>query len=368
MVKVFGQTDTDFSSNGDAVLHPFKAKIHKEDNGDFYLELDLPLEYEQYLIVGNIVTANTPQGDQAFRIGNMTKTHKKISTKCWHVFYDTRDHLFVYQIPEMVPPAETCAHMVNRLNTSLNLYPTSPFTVSSDITRESIFSAQYCSYYDALMGIVNNFGAHLVRDNFTIAVNDSIGEDKGVTIRYGVNMKDITKVENWDEVCTRLYAFGKDGTRLTSYRESSTQYTLKYTKMITFSQDSIKREYYATKADYEAALYSDLLTTANKYVAAHCVPQVSYTLKAQPEVVSDIGDTFRVIDETLGVDLLTAVHAYDYDCLTERYISVEFGNAPRSARGMGFSLLKLRTLYDTSVIGNRQLTFDDDGTVKWVSV
>jgi phage minor structural protein len=258
--------------------------------------------------------------------------------------------------------------MVNRLNTSLNLYPTSPFTVSSDITRVSIFSAQYCSYFDALMGIVNNFGAHLVRDNFTIAVNDSIGEDKGVTIRYGVNMKDITKVENWDEVCTRLYAFGKDGTRLTSYRESSTQYTLKYTKMITFSQDAIKREYYSTKADYEAALYSDLLRTANKYVAEHCVPQVSYTLKAQPEVVSDIGDTFRVIDETLGVDMLTAVHAYDYDCLTDRYISVEFGNAPRSARGMGFSLLKLRTLYDTSVIGNRQLTFDDDGTVKWVSV
>jgi len=31
MIKVFSATDTDFSSNGDAVLRPFRAKVHKED-------------------------------------------------------------------------------------------------------------------------------------------------------------------------------------------------------------------------------------------------------------------------------------------------------------------------------------------------
>ena len=74
MIKVFGQTDTSFVSNGDVVLLPLKAKVHKEDNGDYYLDLETGLEYIDYLTEGNIVVANTPQGEQAFRIGNVQKT------------------------------------------------------------------------------------------------------------------------------------------------------------------------------------------------------------------------------------------------------------------------------------------------------
>jgi len=55
MIKVFGQADTSFSSNGDVVLRPLKAKVHKEDNGDFYLNLETGLDYVDYLVEGNIV-------------------------------------------------------------------------------------------------------------------------------------------------------------------------------------------------------------------------------------------------------------------------------------------------------------------------
>lgn len=37
MIKCFGQADTSFSSNGDIIIQPFKALVHKIDNGDFYL-------------------------------------------------------------------------------------------------------------------------------------------------------------------------------------------------------------------------------------------------------------------------------------------------------------------------------------------
>ena len=33
MIKVFGVNDKDFTSNGDAVIQPFKQKVHKADNG-----------------------------------------------------------------------------------------------------------------------------------------------------------------------------------------------------------------------------------------------------------------------------------------------------------------------------------------------
>lgn len=37
MIKLFNLTDKFFANNGDKVIIPIKAKIHKEDNGAFYL-------------------------------------------------------------------------------------------------------------------------------------------------------------------------------------------------------------------------------------------------------------------------------------------------------------------------------------------
>lgn len=39
MIRVFQPTDTTFTSNGDVVLRPLRAKVHKEDNNDFYLDV-----------------------------------------------------------------------------------------------------------------------------------------------------------------------------------------------------------------------------------------------------------------------------------------------------------------------------------------
>lgn len=38
MLKIFSIEDEEFTSNGDIVLNAVRAKVHKEDNGAFYLE------------------------------------------------------------------------------------------------------------------------------------------------------------------------------------------------------------------------------------------------------------------------------------------------------------------------------------------
>ena len=58
MIKIFGKTDKNFTSNGDCVIQPFKAKVHKQDNGDYYLDLETSLDYVDYLAEGNIVVAS----------------------------------------------------------------------------------------------------------------------------------------------------------------------------------------------------------------------------------------------------------------------------------------------------------------------
>ena len=40
MIRVFQPSDTTFTSNGDVVLRPLRAKVHKEDNNDFYLDIE----------------------------------------------------------------------------------------------------------------------------------------------------------------------------------------------------------------------------------------------------------------------------------------------------------------------------------------
>ena len=81
MIKIFNSDDTVFNSNGNAVINPTRALVHKEDNGEFYLELECSIKYADYIAGGNIIVAPTPQGEQAFRINNPTKTSHKITAK-----------------------------------------------------------------------------------------------------------------------------------------------------------------------------------------------------------------------------------------------------------------------------------------------
>ena len=340
MIKLFGQTDKNFLSNGDIVLHPFRAKVHKEDNGDYYLDLETGLEYVDSLVEGNIIVANTPQGDQAFRITNPVKTKSKISVKAWHVFYDSKNYL----IEDSYVVDKTCNDALDHLNMATE--PQSPFLTVSDVQSVNSFRCVRNSLYEAIMTVLERWGGHLVRDNFSIEVRLSIGQDNGVTVQYKKNLKDITCEENWDLVVTQLLPVGQDGILLNAidetasiYVESETQYDIPYTKTVSFNQEVNQEDYQDEEGNldenaYKQALVEDLMQQAQAYVNANCVPQINYTLKANLEKITDIGDTVEVIDDRIGVNLLTNVIAYDYDCILERYTEIEFGNFKKSLSGL----------------------------------
>ena len=93
MIKLFNATDKLYSSNGDVVISPTKARVKNSDNGDYYLELVCGLEYNEYIASNNIIVAPTPQGEQAFRITDVTKQNNKLTVKAWHVFYDSENYV-----------------------------------------------------------------------------------------------------------------------------------------------------------------------------------------------------------------------------------------------------------------------------------
>lgn len=325
MIRVFGPTDKSYTSNGDAVVQATKATVHKEDNGDFYIDFACGIQYKDYIVSNNVIVADTPQGAQAFRILNPTVTRSKITCKCWHVFYDSENYL----IADSYVVDSNCNVALDHLNAATE--PKSPFTTISDVPTVDSFRCVRKSLYEAIQTVIERWGGHLVRDNWAIGVRQRIGTDNGVTVRYGKNLKDIKAVYDWSKVVTKLLPVGKDGLLLNAkdssasiYVTSDVQYPVPYTKTVSFSQD-IDKDDYGSDDEYQAALLDDLLRQATDYINANNVPNVNYTMSANVEKVTDIGDTVEVIDDRLGLDMMTNIISYEWDCITQRYTKLEFG-------------------------------------------
>jgi phage minor structural protein len=321
MLKVFSPVDTSFTSNGDAVIIPTRAVVHKVDNGDYYLEIEVGLEYIDYIKPNNIIVAPTPQGEQGFRIGTIETTGKKITAKCYHLFYDAQN----YVIADTYIKEKNCNAALDQLNTHTD--NESPFTTLSDVETIASFRCVRQSLNEAIETILERWGGHLVRDNFNIQIRNTIGQDNGVSIQYKKNLKDITATYDWSGVCTKILPVGQDGFLLDElYLYSDTQYDIPYTKTVSFEQD-INEEDYPDVDSYKAALRADLIKQAKEYLAVSQYPAINYTLSANMEKITDVGDLVEVYDERIGVAFTASVLAFDYDIILGAYVSIEFGTA-----------------------------------------
>lgn len=359
MIRVFGPTDKAYTSNGDVVVQATKATVHKEDNGDFYLDLACGTQYKDHIVSNNIIVADTPQGAQAFRILNPTVTRSKITCKCWHVFYDSENYI----IADSYVVDSTCNVALDHLNSATE--PKSPFSTISDVPTVDSFRCVRKSLYEAIQTVIERWGGHLVRDNWTIGIRQRIGTDNGVTVRYGKNLKDIKAVYDWSKVVTKLLPVGKDGLLLNAkdasasiYVTSDVQYPVPYTKTVSFSQD-IDKDDYGSDDEYQAALLDDLLRQATDYINANNVPAVNYTMTANVEKVTDIGDTVEVIDDRLGLDMMTNIISYDWDCITQRYTKLEFGTFQPKLSNLVSGITSKAESAANAAIGSVSTTIND---------
>lgn len=156
MIRVFESTDKDFTSNGDIIILPTKAKVTKKDNGDYYLDFEASTKYADYLTSGRIIVADTPQGAQAFRISDMTKKSTKVSLKAWHVFYDSKNYL----IADSYVVDMTANAALDHLNEATE--PKSEFTTISDVQTIDSFRCVRKSLYEAIQTVIERWGGHLV--------------------------------------------------------------------------------------------------------------------------------------------------------------------------------------------------------------
>jgi len=326
MIKLFDTTDNLFSSNGDKIIQPTRAIVHKEDNGSYYLDLECSLDYIDWLTPNRIIVANTPQGNQAFRITNVNKTRSKITLQANHIFYDSAN----YVIKDSYVVEKNCNDALDHLNNATD--NDSPFTTTSDVNTIASYRCVRKSLYEAIQVVLERWGGHLVRNNFDIKIMNSIGNDNQVVVRYGKNLKGIQASYDWNAVATKLMPVGQDGLLLPEeWLFSEIQYDIPYTKVISFDQSNIEQSNYEVDGEldedaYQQALIDDLRQKGNEYLETNSVPMVNYTLDANLERISDVGDTIEVIDEKLGINIMTNLISFDYNCILDKYEQLEFGN------------------------------------------
>ena len=79
MIKVYEATERLFNHNGLKILHPSKAEVFIEDNGDYTLTIESSISDLEYLQEGMIIRVNTRWGEQGFRLSNPQKKNNKIN-------------------------------------------------------------------------------------------------------------------------------------------------------------------------------------------------------------------------------------------------------------------------------------------------
>lgn len=207
MICIYDKKTTrgNFENNGLAILDEcMVAEITTELNGEYALELEYPVTSKkaQYLEELNIIKAD----GQLFRIYKVERTQEKISkVRVWarHIFYD-----LAFYFIESVKVLN--ANMKEALEASMPPELQGHFIF--DVIEKNIapFAAKELNAVDVLFRLIEVYGGELVRNNFDIAIKESIGGNTGILIKYGKNIKGIKVIEDTSELATRIYPIGEN--------------------------------------------------------------------------------------------------------------------------------------------------------------
>lgn len=350
MIKVYDSTEKLFNNNGIKILKPLFAQITKKDNSDYYLELEDTIDNLNYYQKGLIIRTTTNWGVQGFRCDNPKIENNRIKCKAWHLTYDSKNYI----VRDSNSVDKSCNAALNHFNSATDI--PSPFTTISDI--ETILSCRMVrkSLYEVFNELIDEtkYGGHLYRDNFTFGIKSSIGEDRGVVLAANKNITGMSVSENWDDVCTKILPYTTDGQKVIALDDvyvSLTEqlYDIPYSKVVKF-ENPYKEEDYNDRDSFEIAVKTWLKNEAMAYLEKNKLPKVNYTVEAQINNVSDIGDVIHVKHPKCNVNLITNVISITYDCIRNKYVKIEFGNFKKEIKNLTQQITESANKYSDSLV------------------
>jgi len=348
MITVHASTITAVpTNNGLGALAPTACPVMQEINGEYELELTHPKdEYGKWerLVNDNILYVPTPDGAQLFRIYRVRKNILgEIVANARHIFYDLLGNI----IETLALTADTGEEAIDAI-LGATQYATT-FTGLSDIATTQNASYALVNPVQALISdddnsFLNKWGGEIQRDNFSIAINSSIGADNGRVVSYKKNMTGVDAQTDYTNVVTRIMPTGlnEDDTVLylaAKYVDSAhiADYPHPRIKHVHFADIKVGKvvDGVVLYADIAAAR-TELTARANALLALNCdQPEVSIdvefaelgdTEEYQQYInlsTVQLGDTIHIVYDLIDTDL--RVVSYKWDALRGRHDQIRLG-------------------------------------------
>ncbi len=331
------------------VKQPISCTVHGELNGDLSAELTISND-EIQLNLENIMEVNMPLlGFQQFRLKSKQSTFRGIKYKAPHVFYDLFDNYIIDKRPTTATPREALESFLEGLSYSDSFSIGEVFTGSTNTAYW-----MYINPVDALIGtqdnsFINRWGGEIKRDNFQINFLSRIARqfdfDGDIEIPHvyvGRDITDLNLVVSIENVVTRIIptALNSDNSivRLPeTYVDSTHINDYQQPKIKRFHYSDIKQgtDEYPEGIEGAQAMYAEMRRRAQaEFAKGIDLPQVTGTISlidlASTEEFKGIEgilpyDDFIVVDKS-GGQYSARMTAFDYDCLSEKYINLTIGN------------------------------------------
>ena len=335
---LFAANATTFTSNGLGRLDPVKCVVTEERNGQYELECVVPVESPHYSDIANNMILGVVPGDgatlQAFRIYQITEPLNGLVTiSARHLSYDLS-----YNTVMPFTAASVTAALLGLVTNSVE---TNPFTMWTDKTTSANFAVTVPQTFRSLLGgqrgsILDIYGGEYEFDNWTVKLWNNRGSDTDVTLRYGKNITDINQEQNLENVVTGLVPYWANETDLVTLPEKSvdssyaSSYPYKRTVPIDFSN-----EYENAPTQNQLRTRTESYITANNIGIPKVSIKVSFVALWQTEEYKNVAplervhlcDTVGVVFEKYGINTRAKVIKTEWDCLAERYLSIELGEA-----------------------------------------
>ena len=349
MIRLYERNENNFQHNGIGILKDVISCTCSEVlNGKYDLEFDYPIggAFIESIVEENIVKApvGNPSGeDQLFRIKMISKQFKRIKVYATHIFYDLSDNFL-----EDVSPKDKSGDGAIKWLQARTVYA-NDFVVSSDITK--IATARYVrrNFVDALIGsdnsFINTWGGELYRNNKSFAINKNKGLNRGVQIRYGKNMKEITWDIDITGIVTRIYPVGFDGLMLPEkYIDSPliNNYINPKIQKMEFTEIQIDEENGITEAmaleqlrnitneQYELGIDKPTMTIQIDFLELSKTDEYKQKYSSMEKIY--LGDYVEAIVPHLNLKESMKVVATKYDVLAQKYVEFELSNSNKKEK------------------------------------
>jgi phage minor structural protein len=301
------------------------CEIEQERNGGYTLEMEYPKSgiHAEDLALRRVIKAkpNFTDDPQLFRIDRIEKAmNDNVVIYAKHISYDLSGNEITSGTANSA--ATACALLQNSASgytITTDKTVTANFKITEPSSVRSWFGGKSGSFLDV-------FGTTEIKyNNFNIQFLLHAGQDRGVTIRYGKNLLELSQEIDCSNLYTHVVCFYKNEDTMVIGSKMPTGLTLDVDKTLILDMSD----------DYEdVPTTSDLTTKATAYINSNnlTVPSNNITLDfvQSGELANrvDLCDTVNVYYEALGITRAEVkCIRTKYDCIREKYIETEFGDA-----------------------------------------